>query len=146
MYDYVDRRVDSLDRGGRLLVWAMRGWVTSLGSRQCPAAAIGPGFAAAGIIAALPRFHIAMALLNRNGLKTYGFAPTNCPRVAEDEALLLATVRALRDQGPSEIHALIAALVEEETVAPFLDAMTGLAASLASVGLIPEGAAPALPR
>jgi hypothetical protein len=140
MYDYIDRPIESLDRGGRFLVWAMRSWVISLGQRQCPAAAIGPAFARWGIIGALPRFHIAMSLLNRHGLMTFGFAPLACRCVAEDEALLLATIRAVRNGSPRTVHGLAEALIEEESVAPFLDALTGLVAGLATSGLVPEAA------
>ena len=42
MYAFLDRPVQSLNRGGQLLIWAMRHWVRAASAGRCPCGDIGP--------------------------------------------------------------------------------------------------------
>ncbi len=137
MYAFLDRRLDDLDDGARFLVWAMRRWVSAMGERQCPAATVAPAFATRGMIAALPRFHKMMAILNRDGLETFAFAPLTCPCVSESEAILLGMFREAKFGRPKSFNALLAALVIDDAVAPLFDESSALSAMLAQRSLIP---------
>lgn len=90
MYQYLDRSVSELASGDTLLVWAMRQWVDAMRGGRCPCAALGPTFAARGIVAMLPDFNIAMMLLDREGHTQLQFRPVACGEVSDDEALLLS--------------------------------------------------------
>lgn len=146
MYEFVDQRVTSLDHGSRFLIWSMRSWVKALTERRCPPSAIGPAFAKRGMIAALPHFHTAMRLLNRDGLDTFRVAPLDCHHVAEDEALLLSLVRALRDDQPDSVRKTVELMVTEDAVVPLLAAFTAIAIQLAEKGIFPEASCPRLPH
>lgn len=138
MYDFVDRRVTALDRGGRFLIWSMRSWLASYGEGRCPAAALGPAFVKWGMIDALPHFAMAMTLLARHAHHPIAFAPLPCGRVREDEALMLGLFRAMRDEAPDRVTETLGLIVDEDSVASLLTALTGLAMRLADAGLIPE--------
>lgn len=138
MYDFVDRRVTSLDRGGRFLIWSMRSWLATYGEGRCPAAALGPAFVKWGMIEALPHFAMAMTVLARHAHHPISFAPLPCGRVREDEALMLGLFRAMRDDRPDRVTETLGLIVDEDSVAPLLTALTALAMRLADAGLIPE--------
>jgi len=142
MYDFVDRRVTSLDRGGRFLVWSMRSWVAAFGEGRCPSAALGPAFMKWGMIDALPHFAMAMLLLARHAHQPVSFAPLPCGRVREDEALMLGLFRMMRDETPDRVTDTIALIVEDEVVSPLLTAITAFTMQLADAGLIPEAPHP----
>jgi hypothetical protein len=141
MYDYVDQRVTSLDHGGRFLIWSMRSWVHALAKSKCPPSAIGPAFAKWNIIGALPQFHMAMMILNRDGLEMLRFGPLHCHRVSEDEALLLNLLRTLRRDNPEVVRDTLALMINEDSVGSLFVALTALALRLADAGLIPEAPA-----
>lgn len=138
MYDFVDRRVTDLDRGGRFLLWAMRRWVHEMTFRRCPMTAMGPTFIQHRLRAALQPFDEAMTILNRHGAMNFRFAPVNCQRVTEDEAVLLQLVRSMRADSTADVRATIALIVREEQVQPMLSALTRLSMRLAVTGLVPE--------
>jgi hypothetical protein len=138
MYDFVDQRVTSLDRGGRFLVWSMRSWVAAFGEGRCPSAALGPAFMKWGMIDALPHFAMAMLLLARHAHQPVSFAPLPCGRVREDEALMLGMFRMMRHETPDRVTDTIALIVEEDVVSPLFTALTALAMQLADASLIPE--------
>jgi hypothetical protein len=93
MYDVLDRLVTCLHLQARFLLWAMRGWAVAIERRTCPPMALWRGFVSIGAQAALPEFHIGLALLNRHGRATITLAPIECPRIVEDEAVLLSLWR-----------------------------------------------------
>lgn len=138
MYDFVDQRVTSLDHGGRFLIWSMRSWVHALGKSKCPPSAIGPAFAKWNMIGALPHFHMAMMVLNRDALEILRFAPLGCHHVSEDEALLLNLFRSLRNNNPKVVRDTLTLMVNEDSVGSLFVALTALALRLAEAGLIPE--------
>ncbi len=142
MYDFVDQRVTSLDRGGRFLIWSMRSWLASYGEGRCPAAALGPAFVKWGMMEGLPHFAMAMTLLARHAHQPIAFAPLPCGRVREDEAVMLGLFRAMRDDTPDRVVETLGLIVEGDSVAPLLTAMTALAMRLADAGLIPEAPHP----
>lgn len=82
MYDFIDRPVESLDNSGRFILWAMRGWVRAAAQGTCPPAALRRGFAHVNALAALPDFHVALALLNADARETLALAPIGCSRIA----------------------------------------------------------------
>lgn len=124
MYDYVDRDIGALDTGSRFLIWAMRGWVQTLTDGHCPPAALGPAFARSGMLSALPHFHVAMIVLNREGKETLAFALLACARVSEDEAIILSLVRAIGADRMEQARATIALLVLEDSVGTLLRALS----------------------
>ncbi len=65
------------------------------------------------MLRAIPRFHLAMALIARDALRGYRFAPPGCRLVRDDEALLLALFSA-------EDKAVAAALVVKGHAAEML--------------------------
>ena len=138
MYDFIDQRVTSLDRGGQFLVWSMRNWVQAVQKRQCPPNAIGPAFAKWGMIAALPHFHMAMMILSRDGLNALQFSPPACLQISDDEAMMLALFRSLRNDPPEQVLATIDLLVPEGMAAHLLAALTAMSMRLAEGNLIPE--------
>jgi hypothetical protein len=138
MYDFIDQRVITLDRGGQFLVWSMRNWVLAIQNRQCPPNAIGPAFAKWGMIGALPHFHMAMMILSKEGLETLQFSPVGCLLVSDDEAMLLALFRSLRDDRLDQISAMIDLLVPEGFAAHLLAALTAVSMRLSEGNLIPE--------
>ena len=138
MYDFIDQRIMSLDRGGQFLVWSMRNWVLAIQNRQCPPNAIGPAFAKWGMIGALPHFHLVMMILCKDGLNQLQFAPADCLQVSDDEAMLLSLFRSLRDDQPEQVSAMIDLLVPESFAAHMLAALTAMAMRLAEANLIPE--------
>jgi hypothetical protein len=137
MYEFLDRRVTSLDRGGQFLIWSMRSWVLALANRQCPGARLGPAFAKWNMLVALPRFHAAMAILNRDGLDTFLFCQLACQRVSEHEAILLSLFCQLQGEGRQSIRETIALLVDEDAVEPLLDALTRVTIELAKAEMLP---------
>lgn len=138
MYDFVDQRVTSLDRGGRFLIWSMRSWLTAYGEGRCPSAALGPAFVKWGMIEGLSHFSMAMTLIAHHAHQPISFAPLACGRVREDEAIMLGLFLAMRDDVPDRVAETLGLIVEEDSVPPLLTALTGLAMRLADAGLIPE--------
>jgi hypothetical protein len=137
LYAYVDRPLDTLDEGCRFLVWSMRAWVTQIGHGTCPARTLGPAFARWKLIGALQPFHRMMLVLNRDGAETLHFAPLPCPRVSEDEAVLIGLVRQIHEAGPACARDTIALIVTEDGIGDMLQAVSQLAAAMAITGVFP---------
>lgn len=142
MYDFVDRRVDALGQGSRFILWAMRAWVMSIGQGRCPPVALAPAFARMGLLAALPDLHMAMAVLNRDALDTLEFAPLPCPRIGEDEALLLALWRDLAAGQRAAAKATLGLMIAEESVALVLAGLADVCAKLGEMEIRPDGLLP----
>ena len=130
MYDYVDRRLNSLDTGSRFLVRSMRQWVQLMAQARCPRTALEPVFARRGMSAALPDFHMAMILLNRDAKETLRFAPLHCAHACEDEAVLLSLARLLLDGRREAADGLFALLVVEEAVFALSRALSTVSAQI----------------
>ena len=140
MYEFIDRPVTSLDHGGRLLVWAMRSWVTAVKDRKCPAHALAPAFASAKILSSLQQFLRTMGLFNRHGLETFQFHAVNCARISEHEAILLSLFQAMRGQLREMARETLGLLVEEVAVDDLLLSLSHLTGAMAATGLtIAEG-------
>jgi len=138
MYDFIDQRVNTLDRGGQFLIWSMRNWVLAIQNRQCPPNAIGPAFAKWGMIGALPHFHMSMMILSKEGLETLQFSPPACLQISDDEAMILSLFRSLRDDLPDQVRAMTELLVTEGFAAPLFAALTAVSMRLTENNLIPE--------
>ena len=138
MYDFIDQRVNTLDRGGQFLIWSMRNWVLAIQNRQCPPNAIGPAFAKWGMIGALPHFHMTMMILSKEALETLEFSPPACLQISDDEAMMLSLFRSLRDDQPDQVRAMTALLVTDGFTAPLFAALQALSVRLAESNLIPE--------
>lgn len=134
MYAFVDRPVENLCNSGRFLLWAMRGWTHAAGCGSCPPQALRHGFAGVRALAALPDFHVAMALVASDALETLDLAPMACSRIAEDEAILLGVWRDLSRDGPSAAHATLALLVDPDSVMPVAQAMAAALTRLTDAG------------
>lgn len=127
MYDYLDRRVGSLDDGSQFLVWAMRGWTNSMAGRRCPPAVLEPGFARVDLAAMLPHFHMAMMTLNRDGLVKMGFGAVDCSYVSEAEAILLSTLMLYATNRFEQANATVEMLVGKDGVMFLRRALTAIA-------------------
>lgn len=125
MYQYLDQSLATLEDGARFLVRAMRHWVAAAGGRRCAASHVAPAFAKCGIIDGLVPFLRMMALVNRHGLETFGFAPIQCDRVTEHEALMLSLIGSVDDGGDGMIETLKLMLAEEGH-GEMIEALTGL--------------------
>ena len=134
MYAFVDRPVESLSNSGRFLLWAMRGWVQAATRGACPPQALHRGFAGVRALAALPDFHVAMALIAADAHYSLEVAPMPCPRIAEDEAVLLGLWRDMSRHDGDHARATLALLVEPGAIAPVVHAMDAALAGLASAG------------
>lgn len=138
MYDFLDRPVTQLDRGGRFLVWSMRVWVKAMGEATCPLTAIGPAFAKWGMIAGLAHFHKAMLVFNRDALEQFGFCSLNCNHISEHEAIILSLICSLRDARPQAVRDTLALLVEEERIGDLLAVLSALGRGLDEAGIFPQ--------
>lgn len=137
MYEFVDRPVSSLNRGGRLLIWAMRHWVSAVSAGRCPCGDVGPIFHKWKLMPGFPHFHILMALLNRNAVARLRFGPVDCERVHEDEALIISLVRAAHEQPLERMQGMASLIVCKGSTPPLLIAAAALAQALLDAGLWP---------
>ncbi|WP_157220191.1 hypothetical protein [Flavisphingomonas formosensis] len=138
MYAYVDRPIDTLCNGSRFLLWAMRGWTNAIENRTCPPVALAPGFSSMGLMLMIQDFHLAMALINKDGLARMVLAPMPHRRITEDEAVLLALWCELTLDRRARVRETLALLVEEDSVALVERAMTDAVAKLKAAGLAPS--------
>lgn len=138
MYDFVDRPVTALCKGGRFLIWSMRSWTVALGGQVCPASTIAPAFAKWRMIGGLQPFHRTMLLLNRDALEVMQIAPLDCGLVSEDEALLLALVRSASRAEDLATRKTLDMLVDSQATGDLMSSLGSLCQSLAKAGLIPR--------
>ncbi|MBO9696481.1 MAG: hypothetical protein J7499_09795 [Sphingopyxis sp.] len=134
MYAFVDRPVASLCNGGRFLLWAMRGWIAAAGRGQCPPQRLHRGFVAVDAAAALPDFHVVMALLGGGGVRTLRLAPMACLRISGDEAILLGLWRDFSLGDAANARATLALLAGGESVGPIARAMGAVTGRLVAAG------------
>jgi hypothetical protein len=137
MYDFVDRPISSLDRGGRFLTWTLRNWVRALSEGRCPAAAVGPAFANWSMIGGLQPFHRMLMLFNAHGLQAFRVAPAECRCVAEDEAIFLSLVNGLEHMKPADSRDTLALLVEEVHIGAAFEALALLGGVMRQASLFP---------
>lgn len=137
MYDFVDRPVASLNRGGRLLIWAMRHWVRAVQNARCPCSDVGPAFHKSDLMAGFPHFHVMMTMLNRHARETLRFGAVDCMRVSEHEAIIISMVRAMRDHPASQAERAAALIIGEDQVAHLLIPMSALARALEDADFFP---------
>lgn len=134
MYAYIDRPVASISNNGRFLLWAMRSWANAIECHFCPLVALSAGFVGVRALPTLPDFHMALTLINKDGLAPIALAPINCCHVVEHEAVLLALWRDLSMGAFERTKTTIALLVSETAVSPVSRAMTLVAAKLMAAG------------
>ena len=134
MYAFVDRPVESLNNGGRFLLWAMRGWVQAAERGRCPPQALHGGFAAVDARSALPDFHVAMALLGSDAVETMLLAPMPCTQISEHEAILLGLWRDFSLGDAANARATLTLFVEANSVAPIANAMGAAVGQLVVAG------------
>ncbi|WP_257547942.1 hypothetical protein [Sphingopyxis sp. DBS4] len=134
MYALVDRPVESLTNSGRFLLWAMRGWTHAATRGACPPQALHRGFADTGALAALPDFHVAMALLATGASAPLELAPMPCVQISEHEAILLGLWRDFSLEDGAAARATLALLVGNSSVGPVAHAMRAAIERLAFAG------------
>ena len=130
MYEFVDRPVSSLNRGGQLLVSAMRRWVAAIGGGRCPCSELSPSFERADLTAGFPHFHVMMALLNGHAREQFRFCAVECPLITEHEALLLTVIRSAQDD-IDRTRETARLFIREGAVTPLLVALAALSEALA---------------
>ncbi|MBL0914818.1 MAG: hypothetical protein IBJ13_04690 [Sphingopyxis sp.] len=133
MYAFIDRPVESLGNSGRFLLWAMRGWVAAAERGQCPPQALRRGFASVQALAALPDFHVVMALINSDALEAVALARIDCPRIAEDEAIWLNLWCDIA-KASARVDATLTLLVDPDVARPMAAAMAAVIANLDEAG------------
>lgn len=138
MYYFLDRPVASLNHGGRLLVWAMRSWVSAASKRECPARVIASAFGQCGILPGLHPFLHMMALFNRHALDNFVFCSLACDRVSEHEAMILSLITGQSGQTARSIPLTLELLVEEDSVGDLLTALFRLDQALVSANVHPR--------
>lgn len=134
MYDVLDRPVTCLHLHARFLLWAMRGWTIAVERRTCPPLALWRGCTSIGAQVALPEFHIGLSLLNRHGRTAMPLAPIECPRIVEDEAILLALWRDLALARFEQVRATLSLIVDIDGQLPVRRALCAASAKLAMSG------------
>lgn len=141
MYAFVDRPIDDLCNSGRFMLWAMRAWTYAVERRMCPPKALASAFAHMKLLPMLPDFHMAMALLNRDGLAKLAFAPIPHIHVVEDEAILLAVWRDAMLERLDGNRPLLALLIDEDSLDRLQTTFCDAAAKLKAAGFEPLGVA-----
>lgn len=134
MYAFVDRPVESLCNSGRLLLWAMRAWISAAERGQCPPQMLHRGFSAVNAAGALPDFHVAMALLGGEAVETLALAPMPCLQISEDEAILLGLWRDISLESPANAHATLALLAGRDNAGPIAKAIGAAIDRLVAAG------------
>lgn len=134
MYIYLDQPVGRLGEGERFILWAMRGWSHAIERGLCPPLALCRGFTAVDALTALPDFHIAMALLNRDALAKISVGPMEYEKIMEDEAILLGLWRDIALGDFDHMRATLAFLIEEDVVGAASQAMTTAMAKFVAAG------------
>lgn len=137
MYDFIDRPVTALNRGGRLLVWAMRQWVQAAQAGRCPCGDLRPTFESRGLGAVYPHFHGMMAVLNRHAVETMRFGAVDCARVSEHEALVISLIRAAQGEEKLRVGETAALIVGRQQYPYLLGPMAALAQALADANRLP---------
>lgn len=146
MYQFVDRPVVALGRGGKFLLWAMRGWMQAMQAQRCPPGMLAPAFARHGALAALPHLHQLMTELNRAARQDVSLRTLRACTIGDDEAVLLQLWSdAQRD--PPRAQATLALLVDGDAAGSAFAALLAAATCLGEAGLddiaaMPSDAAP----
>lgn len=135
MYEFVDRRVTSLDNGARFLVWSMRAWVKAVGEQTCPAGIIAPAFAQWRMLTGLQPFLRIMALFNRHGLENFHFCALPCNHVSEHEAIIVSLLCNLQDSHAGLAHDTLTLLVEEEAIGDLLGSLSDLDSAMRAAAI-----------
>ncbi len=92
MYRYIDREIATLNRRERVLLLAMRDWIVAARRGRCPVEAISLRFVSHRVVGGIEPFHAVMTTLARFGRQRLVLCCPCTPRVAEDEAILLAAL------------------------------------------------------
>lgn len=137
MYDFLDRPVTDLDRGGRFLIWSMRSWLKAVSERKCPAGTLGYAFDKWKMLPGLNPFLHMMALFNRHGLENFQFCSLKCNHISEHEAIIVSLLSVLRDIRPESVRQTLDLLVEEEAVGDMIIALSQLAQAMDVAGIYP---------
>lgn len=145
MYRFLDRSVTSLGRGEYFLIWSMRSWVKAMASRQCAPSALGAAFARWGVTHALPHFHMAMVVLNREGLRRFSFAPLDYAHVSDDEALMLEMFSASNGDAADRVRETLSLIVAKGAIGTLFIAL-GVVAGHLHAGGLPLETATSTPR
>lgn len=137
MYDFIDRPFISLNRGGRMVVSAMRHWVRAASIGRCPCGDVASIFQERDLMVGFPHFHMMMAVLNREALDQLRFAAVDCERISEHEALILSLIRIAHQGDTERAYSIAGQVVEKTAISPLLIAMTALGQALADARLFP---------
>jgi hypothetical protein len=138
VYDFVDRPVVRLGRGSKFVLWAMRVWTHVVAEQDRGPAMLGPAFAQFRVAAALEAFHLAMTLFQHGARAALDLSSPACPKIAEDEAVLLA-IWAAATGDAWHLRGTLALLLEPEAVEAALNAVTRAARVFADAGIAIDG-------
>lgn len=138
MYDFVDRPVVRLGRGSKFLLWAMRVWTHVIAERGSGPGMLAPAFTQFRVGAALEPIHLAMTLLRHDCLEKLQLSTPACPRIGEDEAVLLATWSNAAAASPA-LDGTLALLLGPDAVQAARIAMIEAARVFSAAGLPVDG-------
>lgn len=146
MYQFVDRPVNRLTLGSRLVLWAARGWAHARANGTCPPGAIAPALLHCGTGAALPHLHqLLSALAGDEPGATLRMPALDHPVVDDVEAILLqlwadALAAPIRARRTLELMLTGAdERADQERATAAFEALTEAAARLVARGLPPTG-------
>lgn len=149
MYQFLDRPVDGLVAGSRLLLWATRGWAQARLCGGCPPGAIAPAFVHCGAAGALPHVHRLLLLIEGGDSNLLDLPPLDHDRVEDLEAVLLQLWADVLTR-PSHARETLELMLRDEAgeadgvkVGAAFEALAGATAALATRGLAPIGLADA---
>ncbi|HWJ68619.1 MAG TPA: hypothetical protein VNS79_01005 [Sphingobium sp.] len=115
----------------------MRHWVKAVQAGRCPCGDIRPAFQNAALAAAVPHFHVMMAVLNRHATEKMGMGHLDSVQVSEHEAIILAMVRTTGGGGLTHVAGTAAHLVGEDHATHLLVPTAALAQALANANRLP---------
>jgi hypothetical protein len=78
-----------------------------------------------------------MMILNRDALETFRFAPLQCNRIREHEALILSFVYGMRMSRPQAVRATLALVVDEDSITSLVTAVASLGRAMADADIFP---------
>lgn len=135
MYRFVDRPVDSQERGAQLLLWSVRQWIKAAIEGRCICGTISSAFSSCEVGEATDAFHLAMRTLCSNARWPLQFGSLDRELVVEQEAILLACIVAAQEQHDAALEALSRQIVHVDMAPVFANALRVIAKSFREAGL-----------
>ena len=95
MYRYLDKPLNTSNASEKFIVWVLRGWAAAVHSKKCPRHFLRSGFSHKNGEQLFQLFSAFMGILHAGQKRHIHFCNLTCPRISDDEALLLAVFSGL---------------------------------------------------